>query len=47
MYETCIVDDDLIKLIDITYTGKMYLSLGSLLLKNFTIKHIWLRVVMR
>ena len=42
----CTIDDDLKELISITYTNKMHLLFGSPSLKNFTIKRVWLRLVM-
>ena len=36
----CAIEDDLKKLIVITYTKKMYLLFGSLSLKNSTIKRV-------
>lgn len=41
------VDDDLNKLIYITYTNKMNLFFGSFSLKNFTIKCVWLGTITR
>ena len=40
------IENDLKKLIDITYTNKMHLLFGSLLYKNSTLKRVWLGVVM-
>lgn len=42
----CTVEDDLKKLINITYTNKIYLLFGSISLKNSTVKCVWLWVVM-
>ena len=41
----CTVEDDLKELIGTTYTNKMHLLFGSLLHKNFTVKHVWREVV--
>ena len=36
----CIVDNDLKKIINITYTNKIHIFFDSLLSKNFTLKHV-------
>jgi len=43
----CIVEDDLKELIATTYTYKMYILFDSPSLKNFIVRRVWLRVVMR
>ena len=42
----CTVEDDLKELIGTTYINNTHLLFGSLLHKNFTVKHVWLGVVM-
>lgn len=41
------IEDNLNELIDTTYTNKMYIFFGSSLLKNFIIKRVWLKIIMR
>ena len=41
----CTIENDLKELIDTTYTNKMHILFGSLSLKNFTIMHVWLGIV--
>ena len=43
----CTVEDDSNELICTTYTNKIHLLFSSLLLKNSTVKRVWLEVIMR